>query len=120
MAAVVLRVPIESHGQEYVDFEVDYRDVDDTGVELIADGGNRIYQATTALGESMDRLVPALAAILRRLTAGPHAPDQLAMNLSLKLNGEGSLIVARGGAEAALAITMTWQRSSAAYGEARG
>lgn len=112
MATVVLRVPVEKDGEEFVDFEVDYRDLDDTGVELIADGGSRVYQATTALGESMDRLMPALAAILRRFRSQPHTPDQLAINVSLKVSGEGSLIFAKGGAEAAMAITMTWQRPS--------
>jgi hypothetical protein len=111
MATVVLRVPVEEPGQDYVDFEVDYRDVDATGIQLIADGGKRVYRATTALGESMDRLMPALTAILRRLRAQPNTPDELVINLALKVSGEGSLIFAKGGAEASLAITMTWQRS---------
>lgn len=110
MALVVLRVPVEGGSPEYVDFEVDYPDGDDMGYELVASGNRRIYRSLNALSDSLDRLVPALAALLQRLRAQPEPPDRLEVSVALKLTGEGNLIVAKGSAEAAFAITMTWNR----------
>jgi Trypsin-co-occurring domain 1 len=110
-AFVLLRVPVEDGSAEYVEVEVERRDLSES-VELVADDGKALV-ATRSLGASMDRLVPALRAILKRLRGDGFAPDEVGMEVGLKVGGETGLIFAKGTAEATFTVKLTWRGAAA-------
>ncbi|MEU4090145.1 CU044_2847 family protein [Streptomyces aureus] len=100
--------------------EVDLADVVDLGddVELVAEGGpGRSAQALQSLAEAFDGLEPALATIVTRLRRAARGPDMVTLEFGLKFGGETGVIFARGSAEAALAVTIAWDRGMRDSGE---
>lgn len=100
----VLRVPIEDGADEFVEVEADADDV------VLASIHDRI--SAFSLGSAMDRLMPALRSIMKRVRAADDAPDEVAVEMGLKIGGEQGFILAKGTAEATLTLTLTWRNSS--------
>jgi hypothetical protein len=108
VAAVLLRVPIGDDPSEFVEVEVDRRDLGDT-VELTS-GGRDFAVAAFSLGSSFDQVLPALSTILTKLRSVAHSPDKVEMTLGLKVGGETGLIFAKGSAEATFTVALTWRK----------
>ena len=60
--------------------------------------------------------MPALRTIIIRLRTDEHSPDEIAMNLGLKVGGEAGLVFAKGTAEATFTVSMTWHKLESAEG----
>ena len=110
MAVVLLKVPIDDTHAEFVEVEVDRRDLGDQ-VEFNADpGGRGVGIAPFTLTSAIDKVMPALRTILTRFRAAEHAPDEVAMQLGLKVGGETGLVFAKGTAETTFTVTLTWRK----------
>jgi hypothetical protein len=106
---MLLRVPIDQGGDEYIEVEVDARDV---GESVRLTSGNRPDAAIApfSLASSVDRIMPAISAILTRLRCADQAPDEIGMEVGLKIGGETGLILAKGTAEATFTVTLSWRK----------
>ena len=107
-SSIVVEMPIAEASDGYIEVEVE-RSVVAGQVELVADEGRRV-RLLPSLTSSIDRVLPALSAIVARLNAGEVSPDEIRVELGLKVGGETGLIVAKGQAEASFVVTMTWRR----------
>jgi Trypsin-co-occurring domain 1 len=109
LATVLLKVPVSDGSAEFVEVEVDRRELGDS-VQLRA--GSITEAATTAftLTSSMDRVLHAVLAMLTRVREAEHAPDEVGMELGLKVGGETGLIFAKGTAEATFTLSLTWRK----------
>jgi hypothetical protein len=112
MASVLLRVPVDGSSDEFIEVEVDRRDLGDA-VELNAGSSDRAALAPYTVASSFDRVMPALTTILTRLRTAEHAPDEIGMQLGLKVGGETGLVFARGSAEATFTVTLSWRKPAA-------
>jgi hypothetical protein len=112
MAFVLLRVPVDDRPDEFIEVEVDRRDLGDA-VEFNADTAAQAALASYTLASSFDRVMPALTTILTRLRTAEHAPDEIGMQLGLKVGGETGLVFARGSAEATFTVNLSWRKPSA-------
>lgn len=111
MATKLLRVPIDQGSDEYVEVEVDTRDLGES-VRLASESRPDAVTAPFSLASSVDRVLPALSAILTRLRHADHAPDEIGMELGLKIGGETGLIFAKGTAESTFTVTLSWHKPS--------
>ncbi|HYN97460.1 MAG TPA: CU044_2847 family protein [Pilimelia sp.] len=113
MATTHISVPLDEGSAEFIEVEVDRRDLE--GVELVAAGdGHGPARALFTVAESFDRVVPALSEIVTRLRAAAHTPDEICMQLGLAVGGETGLIFTKGTAGANFTVTMTWKKPGAA------
>ena len=113
MAPVLLKVPLGDGSDELIEVEVDYRDIG-TAVELTAGEGRDVAVAPYSLASSMDRVMPALRTIITRLRTDEHSPDEIGMQLGLKVGGEAGLVFAKGTAEATFTVSLTWHKPAPA------
>lgn len=104
MDSVLLRIPIEDGSDEFVEVEAEA-----DGVVLAS---IRDRKSAFSLGSAMDRVLPALRAIVKRVRTAEHAPDEISMELGLKVGGEQGFILTKGTAEATLTLTLTWRNGS--------
>jgi hypothetical protein len=109
MATRLLRVRIDEQTEEYVEVEVDPRDLSDS-VRLASERGPDVAVAPFSLASSVHRVLPAFSAILTGLRRSQHAPDGIEMELGLKIGGETGLILAKGTTEATFAVTLSWHK----------
>ncbi|WP_062430628.1 CU044_2847 family protein [Herbidospora daliensis] len=108
---MLMRIPLDDTPDAPVMVvEVDYDDIaDEQGVELVSDTGpGRTAQALRSLADSFDHLEPAVSAIVTRLRKAARTPDAITVEFGLKFGGETGVIFAKGKAEAALKVTVTW------------
>jgi hypothetical protein len=110
---VLLKVPIGDDPSEFVEIEVDRRDLGET-VQLTAGAQTDVAVAPYSLASSFDRVLPALTMILRKLRGAEHAPDEIGMKLGLKVGGEAGLIFAKGTADATFEVSVTWRKPGSA------
>jgi len=108
MARTLLKVPVGDAGDEFIEVEVEKRDL--AGVELAADDRDGSEKAPFTLATSMTRVMPAINAILTRLRSAEHAPDEICMELGLTIGGETGLIFTKGTAEANFTVTVSWRK----------
>ncbi|HEU4420956.1 MAG TPA: CU044_2847 family protein [Pilimelia sp.] len=106
---VLLRVPVEEGSAEFVEVEVDYDDLAE-GVRLASRDPADTARAAFSLSSAFDRVLPALRTIVTRLRTADHAPDEIAMELGLKIGGEQGLIFTKGTAEATFTLSLTWYK----------
>ena len=110
MPPVLLKVPLSTDSDEYIEVEVDRRDLGEA-VQLTAnDRGHEMVLAPYTLAESLDRVLPALRMIITRIRGAEHAPDEIAVDLGLKIGGETGLFFAKGTAEATFTVSLTWRK----------
>jgi hypothetical protein len=112
MATTLLKLGIGDGSDEYVEVEVDRRDLE--GVHLASDDGEGAVRAPYSLAASLGRVMPAINTILNRLRSADQAPDEIGIELGLTIGGETGLIFTKGTAEATFAITVTWRKPTAA------
>jgi Trypsin-co-occurring domain 1 len=117
LATVLLKVPVSEGSAEYVEVEVDSRELGES-VQLRAgptDPAGSIGSVARAVAEfsltsSMDRVLRAVTTMLTRLRSAEHAPDEVSMELGLKVGGETGLIFAKGTAGSTFTLTLTWRK----------
>jgi Trypsin-co-occurring domain 1 len=109
MAVILLKVPIDDTHADFMEVEIDRRDLGDQ-VELNADAGRAAVVAPFTLASALDRVTPALRTILGRFRTLDLAPDEIAMELGLKVGGEAGLVFTKGTAESTFTVTLTWRR----------
>ncbi len=83
-------------------------------VEEIADDGERIRRAATALEDSLASVGGAAAALMATVSQLEPSRsglglDEVSLELSLSLGVEGGVIVAKGSLEAQASVTLTWK-----------
>lgn len=120
---VLLKVPVGDGGDDVIEVQVSRADLDgleESGVVLAADNGGRLGVAAFSLASAADHVVPALRTIVRRLSGGVHAPDEVTMQLGLQFGGETGFFFAKGSAEANIAMTLTWRNSRDEVARAHG
>jgi hypothetical protein len=110
VASVLLKVPIGDDPSEFVEIEVDRRDLGE-GIQLTAGAQTDVATAPFSLASSLDQVLPALSTILAKLRKAEQAPDEIGMKLGLKVGGETGLIFAKGTAEATFEVSLTWRRA---------
>lgn len=111
MTNVLLQMPLNGVEGTHLVAEVD--PVDLAAVELVADEGDgRLVKATGSLAQAFDKLEPTLEMIVSKLRSAARKPDELTVDFGLKLGGETGFIFAKGTAEANLAVSVTWRRST--------
>ncbi|GAA1741301.1 CU044_2847 family protein [Luedemannella helvata] len=110
---VLLKVPVDDTHTEFVEVEVERRDVVEDSVELTADNGRQIGTATYSLASSLDHVLPAVRQVITKLRADEHAPDEISMELGLTIGGETGLFFAKGSAESTFTVTATWRKPNA-------
>jgi NTP-dependent ternary system trypsin peptidase co-occuring protein len=105
----LLRVPVEEGSDEYVEVEISPDELEDS-VQLASRVGDGVARAAFSLGAALDRVMPALRTVLSRLRETEHAPDEIGMQLGLKVGGEQGLIFTKGTAEATFTLSLTWYK----------
>lgn len=118
MATRLMRIPLTEGSDEFIEVEIDDRNLSEE-LQLVSDDGSGPLNATVSLARSMTRVLPALSTILTALRSAAHAPDEIGMELGLTLGGETGIVFAKGTAEATIAVTMTWKKPQAG-GDATG
>ncbi|GLZ62450.1 CU044_2847 family protein [Micromonospora sp. NBRC 107095] len=108
MSTVLLKVPVAEGSDEYVEVQVDRRDL--AGIELAAADDGRGQWAATTLTASLERVLPALRTVIGRLRTAA-APDEITVELGLAIGGETGLIFTKGTTEATFTVNVTWRRS---------
>jgi Trypsin-co-occurring domain 1 len=108
MAVMLLKVPLDDRSEEYIEVEVDRRDL--AGVELASADDDRTARAPFSLAASLSRIMPAVNTILTRFRTAEHAPDEISMELGLTFGGETGLIFTKGTVEANFAVTVVWRK----------
>ena len=111
MSRTLLQVPVGADTDEFVEVEVDSRDLGES-VQLAAGGGG-IATAPFTLVSSVDRILPGLSAIVTRLRSAGQSPDEISLELGLTVGGETGLVFTKGKAEATFTLTLKWQKASA-------
>jgi hypothetical protein len=109
VATIVLKVPIDDDGQ-VVEVEVDSGNLDIGMREQLLAAEPDLAKAAFSLASSVDRITPALSTVLHRLRAAEHVPDEIGVELGLKVGGETGLIIAKGTADATFKVTLAWKR----------
>ena len=112
---VVLQVPVGDGSDDVVEVEVSRSELSglaESGVVLASQSGDRFRAAGFTLVDAMNRVLPALRAVLLRLREGVHAPDELTMKIGLQVGGETGFVLAKGTTEANIEVCMTWRRTA--------
>lgn len=110
---VLLKVPVGDGTDDVVEVQVSRSDLAglaESGVVLASGSGGRFEAVGYSLADVMNRVMPALQVVLGRLRDGAHAPDEVTMDVGLRIGGETGLVFAKGTAEANIAVSMTWRR----------
>ena len=110
MATVLLEVALGEAGAGTILVEASPSDIG-PDVALASDDGNRqLLKVTRTLTDCLDPIKQFVGAAFEKLTQSQHAPDELAIEFSLKLGGEAGFVLAKGSAESVLKLTATWRR----------
>ncbi len=104
MADDTLDIPVDESGRHWLTVEVDPED----GVDLASNGARGWRRPSFNLVTAMDNVMPALDVIINRVRDGRVAPDEVTLELGLKIGGEHGVILTKGTAEANLKVTVKW------------
>ena len=112
MNNVVLSVPIEDGSEIRLEVEADMDD-QEQGVELAASGhGVRARITAFSLTSALDSVLPAIDTVVRKIGESRIAPDEVTLELGLKVGGEHGIILTKGTAEANLKLTVKWKAAA--------
>jgi hypothetical protein len=105
---VILPVPLGDGSDELIEIEADF-DEQDPELQLVArDDGRRLPPSAFSLAAAMDKVVPVLDRIIGRVRHTGRRPDEIAVELGLKIGGEHGVILTKGTAEANVKLTVKW------------
>jgi hypothetical protein len=105
---MLLKVPVGDGGDTYVEVEVDLETIGGS-VELVSDDPYEPAVAKFSLASSIKNVVPAFRVLLDNLRGVDLGPDELSLELAMKIGGETGLIFAKGKTEASFVVKMTWR-----------
>lgn len=111
MTTLILKVPVADGGDEYIEVEAERRDLGN--IELVAAGDGGAPWAGVTLTNSLERVLPAVRAVVAGLRAAASTPDEISVELGLTVGGETGLIFTKGTAEATFKVSLTWHRPDA-------
>jgi len=111
---VRLLVPLGDGNDQLLEVEVDGADLGES-VQLAGRGGKGI-RAPFTLASAVDRALPVLNLLSGGLRSIAHAPDEICVQLGLKIGGETGLIFTKGSGQATFTVTLTWRKPEAATG----
>ncbi|WP_433304791.1 CU044_2847 family protein [Actinoplanes sp. CA-030573] len=103
----ILPVRLGDGSDAVLEIEAD-RDEQGHDLNLIARDGNRLSPAAFTLAAAMDNVVPVLDRIITRVRQTARRPDEIAVELGLKIGGEHGVILTKGTAEANVKLTVKW------------
>lgn len=81
------------------------------GPELASRGGVLVEKAETSFAEAIDRLKPTLETIIDRIEGLARRPDDVTVELGVKLSAKAGAVIASTDAEANLKLALTWRRT---------
>lgn len=104
---VILPVPLGDGSDAVLEIEAD---LDEQGhdLHLVARDGNRLPPAAFTLAAAMDKVVPVLDRIFTRVRQTGRRPDEIGVEIGLKIGGEHGVILTKGTAEANVKLTVKW------------
>jgi len=108
---VILPVPLGDGSDAVLEIEAD---LDEQGhdLHLVARDGNRLPPAAFTLAAAMDKIVPVLDRIITRVRRTGSRPDEVGVEVGLKIGGEHGVILTKGTAEANVKLTVKWYAGS--------
>ena len=84
------------------------------GPELASRGGTLVERAESSFEETMNRLRPVATTVVESLRSAAVPPDEIVVELGVKLSAKAGAIIASTDAEANLKVTLTWRRRGGA------
>lgn len=83
------------------------------GLERAGRPGEIVERASASFGAALEHIKPAAAEIIAKLRSLVDAPDEVAVEFGVKLNGKlGIAVVAATEAEANFKVVMTWRNQA--------
>jgi hypothetical protein len=111
-SVMLIKVPVGDGTDAVIEMEADYSDLGQS-VQLVSDDPDSPGLAAFSLAGSIRRVLPAINAVLGGLSATDLTPDEVSIELGLKVGGETGLVFAKGKTEATFVVKMTWRQASA-------
>lgn len=82
------------------------------GLVRAARPGEVVARAQQSFEQSLDKVRPAAAAIIKKLRGLSDPPDEIEVEFGLKLSAEAGAIIAAAGIEANYTVTLKWKKQS--------
>ena len=117
LETLLISVPITDGSDDAIEVQVARADLDEleeSGVVLAANG-RRLQAAGFTMASAVERVIPALAAVVQRLRTGSkdlQAPEEVSIQVGLQVGGEAGFYIAKGTTEANISVTMTWRQTA--------
>jgi hypothetical protein len=108
--SLLLRVPVDETGA-YFEVEVDHQDL--SGEVALVAGRPDLAEAPFSLASSLRSVLPALHVLLDGLRTLAPGPDEVTVELGLKVGGETGLVFVKGTGEATFTVNLTWRNAAA-------
>jgi hypothetical protein len=105
---MLLKVPVGDGSDTFIEVEVDLETIGQS-VQLVSDDPHEPAIANFSLASSIKNVVPAFRILLKNLRGVDLGPDELSLELAMKIGGETGLIFAKGKTEASFVVKMTWR-----------
>ena len=81
-----------------------------TGPRPAGVGGNAIERATMGLDQAIAKIRPLAELLLLELQALTRRPDQVSVELGIKLNAAAGIVIANTAVEGNCKITLSWKQ----------
>jgi hypothetical protein len=114
---MLIKVPVGDGTDAVIEAEVDYSDLGQS-VQLVSDDQDSPGVASFSLASSIRRVLPAINTVLSGLSATDFAPDEVSIELGLKVGGETGLVFAKGKTEATFVVKMMWRQTAPDFASA--
>jgi Trypsin-co-occurring domain 1 len=101
----LIRVPLDAGGSIVVESSEDLA----SGPVRVGRAGEVVTEAAQTLESALDELRPALATLLDRLRDIAH-PDEVRVELGIKLSAKAGVIIAQTAGEANFKVALLWRR----------
>ncbi|RMH74545.1 MAG: hypothetical protein D6681_23015 [Calditrichaeota bacterium] len=105
----LVEFPLESGGTILVEVDVP----EEPGM-VPAGRGEVMQRAQQTIETAMEKIRPVAQAIIDKLRALHDPPDQVQVELGLKMSAEAGAIIAASSVEANFKVTLTWKRETKA------
>lgn len=90
-----------------------------TGDDRIPAGkpGQKIAEAVVSFDEALGSIKTVAQGVIRQVKELGDPPDEVVVGFGIKLIGSANVVLASGGAEANLEVTLTWKADKGMQGE---
>ncbi|MGC5567232.1 CU044_2847 family protein [Streptomyces sp. FR-108] len=86
---------------------------DEPAIIPVARGADGIADAAATLDSGLDRITAVAGSAVRRLRAMAQRPDEITVELGVRLNASVGAVIARSESEGHLAVTLVWRTGHA-------